>query len=86
MTEREPMPMCPMAEMCGAFMARPFSGMALIVPGLIFIALGVLIIIEPAVLVWLIGAFVVLMGFMMLGMAAFIRRIGSRTMWDRPPR
>ena len=78
MTERDPMPMCPMGEMCKGMMAKPFSGLVLIVPGLIFIGLGVLIVIEPKVLVWLIAAFAIIMGLIMLGMAAFIRRIGGR--------
>jgi hypothetical protein len=69
-----------MGEMCKGMMAKPFSGLVLIIPGLIFIGLGVLIVIEPRVLVWLIAAFAIIMGLIMLGMAAFIRRIGGRMM------
>ena len=80
MAEKEPMPMCPMGEMCKGMMAKPFSGLVLIVPGLIIIAVGELIVIEPRVLVWLVAALAIIMGLIMLSMAAFIRRIGSRMM------
>ena len=78
MTEREPMQMCPMSEMCKGFMSKPFSGLPLIIPGLIFIAVGVLIIFEPQVLVWLVAVLAIIMGLMMLGMAAFLRSMNNR--------
>ena len=61
-------------------MAKPFTGVALIIPGLIFIAVGALIIFEPRVLVWLVAAIAIIMGLMMLAMAAFLRRISNRMM------
>ncbi len=73
-----PMPMCPMAETCGAMMSKRFSGAALVFPGLIFVALGVLVVIYPVVLVWLVAVALVLVGIVMLIIAAFIRKIGSR--------
>lgn len=73
-----PMQMCPMAETCGAMMSKPFSGTALVLPGLIFIALGILVVIYPLVLVWLVAAALVFFGILMLIMARFIRKIGSR--------
>ena len=73
-----PMQMCPMAETCQSIMGKPFSGTALVLPGLIFIALGVLVVIYPLVLVWLVAAALVLFGILMLIVARFIRRIGSR--------
>lgn len=78
MAESTPMPMCPMAEMCKGMMGRPFSGFFMIIPGIVFIVLGVLIIIEPKILAWLVAAVCVLIGIMMLVMASFIRRIGGR--------
>ena len=86
MAEPTPMPMCPMAETCKGMMEKPFSGIKLIVPGLVFIALGVLIIYEPRILVWIIAAAFVLFGIMMLMMASFVRKIGTkfRTMRDQP--
>ncbi len=73
-----PMQMCPMAETCGAMMSKPFSGAAFFLPGLILIALGILVIIYPLILAWLVAAALVLFGIIMLVMATFIRKIGSR--------
>lgn len=73
-----PMQMCPMAETCGSIISKPFSGTALVLPGLIFIALGILVVIYPLVLVWLIAAALVLAGIIMLIIATFIRKIGAR--------
>lgn len=78
MAEAARMPMCPMAETCKGMMARPFSIFTLIMPGLVFILLGVLIIIWPAILVWFVAIAFVLVGVMMLMMAGFVRRVGSR--------
>ena len=48
--EPVPLPTSPMAETCKGIMERPFSGVTLIVPGLIFIGLGLVIFIEPRIL------------------------------------
>lgn len=48
--ESVPLPTSPMAETCKGIMERPFSGVTLIVPGLIFIGLGLVIFIEPRIL------------------------------------
>lgn len=79
-----PMPMCPMAETCKGMMERPLSGAFLFVPAILFIALGVLIAIAPVVLVWLVAAFCILMGAMMLMLAVWMRRLGARMRrdWD----
>jgi hypothetical protein len=84
--EPTPMPMCPMAETCKGMMEKPFSSVMLIVAGLAFIALGVLVIYEPRILVWIIAAAFVLLGFMMVMMASFVRKIGTkfRAMHDQP--
>ncbi len=73
-----PMQMCPMAETCQAMMSKPFSAVALVLPGLIFIALGILVVVYPLVLVWLVAAALVLFGIIMLIIATLIRKIGSR--------
>ena len=81
MTEQQqptPLPTCPMAETCKGMMDKPFSGVALVVPGLLFIALGVLVVIEPRILAWIMAAAFVLLGAMMLMMANFVRRVGTR--------
>jgi len=59
-------------------MEKPFSNVALVVPGILFIALGVLIVIEPRILVWALAVVFVLLGLMMLMMSSFIRKMGAR--------
>ncbi len=76
--EPMPMPMCPMAETCKGMMARPFSNVTLILPGVVFIALGVAIVLEPRILAWLIAIAFILMGLMSFMVARFVRRIGTR--------
>lgn len=70
-----PMAMCPMASMCEGMMKNRHSGVYLVLPGALLIALGVLIFIEPRIVVWLIGALVILMGIMFFMMARFIGRL-----------
>jgi hypothetical protein len=72
------MPMCPMAATCKGMMQKPLSGSLLMIPGLVFIVVGVLIIIEPEILVWLMGAASILVGVVMLMLANFIRRVGAQ--------
>jgi uncharacterized membrane protein len=67
-----------MAETCKGMMEKPRSGLVMFVPGIVFIALGILIIVWPSVLAWLVAAACVLMGGTMLVMASLMRRIGSR--------
>ncbi len=78
MAQAKPMPMCPMAETCKGMMEKPLSGLMMIIPGLAFIALGVLIVIWPSILTWLVAAACVLAGAAMLMMAKFMRGIGAR--------
>jgi len=78
MAETTPMPMCPMAETCKGMMEKPFSSLTLIMPGVVFILLGVLIVTWPAILVWIAAIAFILVGVMMLMMAGFVRRVGSR--------
>ena len=73
-----PLPTCPMAETCKGMMEKPFSGVALLVPGLVLIALGILVVIEPRILAWVMAAAFILLGVIMVMMASFIRKIGTR--------
>lgn len=73
-----PMPTCPMAETCKDMIGKRFSGIALGVAGLVFIALGVLIVIEPGFLAWSIAAGVVFLGVIILLMACLMRKIGKQ--------
>ena len=78
MSEPTPMPMCPMAETCKGMMEKPWSGFSLIVPGIVLIILGVAVLIEPRILVWLVAVALIVMGLAMLMLAGFLRKIGKR--------
>lgn len=78
MTESTAMQMCPMAETCKGMMEKSGSGFWMIIPGLVFIALGVAIILYPQVLVWLVAIALIVMGLAMLLMVNFMRNIGKR--------
>ncbi len=70
MAQAAPMPMCPMAESC--------KGMMEMIPVIALIALGVLIIVWPSILPWLVVAACILAGGAMLVMANFMRGVGAR--------
>ena len=78
MVEPVPMPMCPMAETCKGIMEKRLSGFALMLPGIVLIILGVAVLIEPLILVWLVATVLILMGAAMLTLARFIRKVGER--------
>jgi hypothetical protein len=61
------MSMCPMADTCKGMMENPLSGLVMLVPGIAFVALGILIIVWPSVLAWLVAA-----------ACNLVRRISSR--------
>lgn len=69
------MAMCPMACVCRGMIQRPFSGVWLIISGIVLISLGVLMVIEPRILLWVISAGFVLLGAMMLMMVSLMRRM-----------
>jgi len=54
------------------------SGFWMIIPGLVFIALGVAIILYPKILVWLVAIVLIVMGLAMLLLVNFVRNIGRR--------
>lgn len=74
-----PMPMCPMAQTCKRMMKSRFSGFGLMVPGFVFVALGILIVVEPRILAWVIAMAFILFGAVMLMIASFVRRVGGRS-------
>lgn len=76
--QKKPMAMCPMASMCKGMMDKPLSSFILIVPGLVLIILGVAVLIEPRVLVWLVAIALIVMGGAVLMLAKFMRKIGER--------
>ncbi len=69
------MAMCPMAKMCERMMKKPHSGSFLMLPGALLIALGVLIFLEPRIVVWLVATVAILMGIMFIMMARFVGRL-----------
>ena len=70
-----PMAMCPMAKMCGRMMEQPPSGTILMLPGALLIALGVLMFLEPRIVVWLVATVAILMGLLFFMMARFVGRL-----------
>lgn len=77
MSQFEPMPTCPMAATCKGMMTKTYSGIWMMLPGLIFIVLGVLIILYPQILAWLIAMALIVMGIVMLLAVNFMRNIGK---------
>ena len=77
MQEKVPMPTCPMGATCKAMMEKRHSGIWMILPGLLFIGLGVAIIIYPKILLWLVAIALIAMGVGMLMMANFMRGFGK---------
>lgn len=69
------MEMCPMASMCKGMAEKPRFGFVLMIPGLLLVLGGVLIFIEPRVLVWLVGSASILIGLVLLLFAIFIRKM-----------
>ena len=74
----EPMPMCPMAETCKGMMGKSKSGLMFTVPGIVLIVLGIVVLVEPRILVWLVALALIVMGAAILMMARFMRGIGER--------
>ncbi|MDH3431998.1 MAG: hypothetical protein OEQ14_18505 [Gammaproteobacteria bacterium] len=78
MDEKVSMSTCPMARACKGMMERPGTGLWMIVPGLIFIALGIAIILYPQILAWFVAIVLIVMGLGMLMMVNFMRSFGKR--------
>ncbi|MDH3747488.1 MAG: hypothetical protein OER97_04725 [Gammaproteobacteria bacterium] len=78
MTETAPLRMCPMAKTCQGMMEKPSAGLWIVIPGAVFIALGIAIIIFPQILAWLVAIALIVTGFVMLMMVNFMRSFGKR--------
>lgn len=72
------MEMCPMASVCSGMAAKPKFGFLLLIPGLLLVLGGVLIFIEPRVMVWLLAGASIFIGVVMVFFAMFIRRMMAR--------
>ena len=78
MEEKMSMSTCPMAKACKGMTEKPRTSLWMIVPGLIFVALGIAIILYPQILVWLVAIALIVMGLAMLMMVNFMRGFGKR--------
>lgn len=67
-----------MATMCKGMLEKLPSGPWLMLPGAVLVVVGVLIFVQPGILVWLAGTITVVLGVMLLVMANFMRRMGAR--------
>jgi hypothetical protein len=67
-----------MASMCGGIFEKGTSRLLLMLPGVVLILLGVAVLIQPQVLVWLVASTAVLLGVAMLLMAHFMYRLGAK--------
>lgn len=78
MEERMSMSTCPMAKVCKGMTEKRGTSLLMIVPGLIFVALGIAVILYPQILVWLVAIALIVMGLAMLMMFNYMRRFGKR--------
>lgn len=78
MTDKEPMPTCPMAKTCKCMMGKPMPSFALIVAGLVLIILGVVVLYEPQILVWLVAIALIAMGVSILMLNKFLQKMGQQ--------
>lgn len=78
MQEKISMSTCPMARACKGMTDRPRNSLWMIVPGLIFVALGIAIILYPQILAWFVAIALIVMGIGMLMMVNFMRSFGKR--------
>ena len=78
MSEITAMPMCPMAATCKGMIENRKSGFLMIMPGVLFIALGVTILMYPQILVWFVAIVLIVMGIAMLMMVNLMRSFGKQ--------
>ena len=69
---------CPMAAKCKAMTSKPFSGIFFMIPGLVLIGIGVLVLVQPQILVWLVASLMIMMGLGVLFMANEMRKFSDR--------
>jgi hypothetical protein len=67
--------MCPMASMCKGMVGKPGAGNLMLVPGTILILVGILILIEPRILLWLIAGTSIIIGIIMFVFGNFMRKM-----------
>jgi uncharacterized membrane protein HdeD (DUF308 family) len=67
-----------MAGACKEMMQKPRFGFMLSGPGIVFIILGVVILIEPRILLWFVALALIAMGIAMLMFARLVRKSGDQ--------
>lgn len=65
---------CPMSMMFRGKSGKSRFGFLTVIPGLLFVLVGVAIIVEPQVLVWLLAGSSIVIGFGLMALASFLRR------------
>ncbi len=68
---------CPMATMCKGIMEKTGFGWLLLIPGAALILGGILILIEPNILFWLLAGTSIVLGLAMSAFAVFIHKMGG---------
>ena len=71
-------PNCPMSAMCKGMAGKPYSGIGGMIPGLVLIGIGILVLLKPQILAWLIAILMIMMGVGLLFMANMMRRFGAQ--------
>lgn len=74
---KESSQLCPMASFCKGMSEKPIPLAMTITPGLILILIGIVVLLEPKVLVWLVAGVTILIGVLLVMLAVWIRRIGA---------
>ena len=78
MRAEEEKEVCPMATMCKGMMAKRGFGILLLIPGTVLILGGVLILLNPNILFWLLAGTSIFLGVAMSGLAVFLYKMGGR--------
>ena len=75
----KPMEMCPMAGMCKGMTGKKGMGSSwlLLLPGVLLVARGLLVILVPNILVWLVGVTSIFLGVMFFFIANGIRKFAA---------
>ncbi len=71
--------MCPMAKMCKGIARKPPSLAITMLPGMIVIVLGIVILLEPKILVWLVATVTILFGLILIVIPILIHRMAAQS-------
>jgi len=69
---------CPMATMFKETIGGPKFGFLILIPSMVFVLGGVLVLIIPGILIWLLAGTSIVLGLAMFAIAMFLRRLSSR--------